>query len=152
MSHPGIFVETMAAMALTNADFRRMIAGSRGGVAETLPPLTVPDRMPYRIEPSSRLPVQAAPREPRIVEIVWAPASPRSGGRWLGGLAALAKVLVVPVLLAGGLYARPVYECHAQKRHGMLYYGTTVQMCVSERMSAKLGSVQAFVDRQMRAM
>ncbi|AWN45232.1 hypothetical protein DK419_01905 [Methylobacterium terrae] len=139
-------------MALTNADFRRMIAGHRGGVARTLPPLTVPDRTPHHLAPSSRLPVHVAPREPRIVEVVWTPAPARSGSRWLGGLAALAKVLVVPVLLAGGVYAKPVYECHKQKSHGMLYYGTTVRMCVNERMSEKVGSLHAFVDRQMRAM
>ncbi|KMO10982.1 hypothetical protein SQ03_28580 [Methylobacterium platani JCM 14648] len=135
-------------MAVTNADFRRMIAGSRGAVAEALPPLTVPDRLPHRFEPASRLPARA---EPRTIEIVWAPAAP-AGGRWLGGLATLAKVLAVPVLLAGGLYARPVYECHKQKSHGMLYYGTTVQMCVGERMAEKVESVQAFVNRQMRAL
>ncbi|MFH6782028.1 MULTISPECIES: hypothetical protein [Methylobacterium] len=138
-------------MALTNADFRRMIAGHRGAVADTLPPLTLPDRLPHRFEPCSRLPVRPEPVGPRTIEIVWAPAPARAGGV-PRGLAMLAKALAVPVLLAGGLYAKPVYECHKQKSHGMLYYGTTVQMCVNERMSAKVESVQAFVDRQMRAM
>ncbi|TNC14457.1 hypothetical protein FF100_09885 [Methylobacterium terricola] len=139
-------------MAMTDADFRRMIAGYRGAVAEALPPLTLPDRVPHRYEPRSRLPVRSEAVEPRTIEIVWAPAAPVRSGGALRGLAMLAKVLAVPVLLAGGVYARPVYECHKQKSHGMLYYGTTVQMCVSERMSAKVEGMQAFVDRQLRAM
>lgn len=139
-------------MAMTNADFRRMIAGNRGAVAETLPPLTLPDRMPHRYEPRSRLPARPESVEPQTIEIVWAPAAPVPTGRALRGLALVAKVLTVPMLLAGSLYAKPAYECHKQKSHGQLYYGTTVQMCVSERMSAKVDGMQAFVDRQMRAM
>ena len=53
---------------------------------------------------------------------------------------------------AGSLYAQPAYECHKQKSLGMLYYGTTVQMCVTERVAERVGTVQAFLDRQMRGM
>ena len=53
---------------------------------------------------------------------------------------------------AGALLAEPVYDCRKQKSYGMLYYGTTVQMCVSERLSGRFGGVQAAVDRTMRAM
>ncbi|TGE02644.1 hypothetical protein [Methylobacterium nonmethylotrophicum] len=90
----------------------------------------------------------------RTIEIVWAPATApsRRPGPWLAGLATVAKVLVLPVLLAGSLYSKPLYDCHKQKKYGMLYYGTTVQMCVSERLSERLETVQAFVDRQLRQL
>ncbi|MGE7418456.1 hypothetical protein [Methylobacterium tarhaniae] len=88
----------------------------------------------------------------RTIEIVLVPATRPPGRGWLGGLATLAKVLALPVLLAAGLYAKPVYECHKQKGHGMLYYGTTVTMCVNERMAGHVGSVQAFLDSRMRGM
>ncbi|KMO38291.1 hypothetical protein ACQVP2_11405 [Methylobacterium aquaticum] len=164
-------------MALTNADFRRMVAESRGGVRRPLPPLTLPDRVPHRFEPASRISArfdihdrrgQDVRREDvrrqdlscedlrhhdvRTIEIVWATAPVPSRSRFLGGLSALAKVLALPVLFAGSLYAQPAYECHKQKSLGMLYYGTTVQMCVTERVAERVGTVQAFLDRQMRGM
>ncbi len=133
-------------MALTNADFRRMVAESRHDAVRPIAPATLPDRMPQRVEAGARS------RDVRTIEIVWAqpPAPPRS--RLLGGLATLAKVLALPVLFAVGLYAQPTYECHKQKSLGMLYYGTTVQMCVNERMAERAGSVQSFLERQMRGM
>jgi hypothetical protein len=136
-------------MALTNADVRRMIAGTHGTAARPLPPLTLPDRMPQRLAPESSRPAQ---RDVRTIEIVWAPTAAPSGSRLLGGLAVVAKVLALPALIAGSLVAQPAYECHKQKSRGMLYYGTTVQMCVNERMAERVGSVQAMVDRSMRAM
>ncbi|MGX7704661.1 hypothetical protein [Methylobacterium sp. Gmos1] len=139
-------------MALTNADFRRMIAGTSDAAARPLPPSTLPDRMPVRI---SRDVSRSAPRESRdvrTIEIVWAPAPAAPRSRLLGGLALVAKVLALPVLVAGSLVAQPAYECHKQKSHGMLYYGTTVQMCVNERMAERVGSVQAMVERSMRAL
>ncbi|GJD60209.1 hypothetical protein [Methylobacterium frigidaeris] len=139
-------------MALTNADFRRMIAEHRDHAVRPLPPLTLPDRIPHRFEAGSRRPAHRESRDVRTIEIVWTPAPAPSGSRLLGGLAAVAKVLALPVLLAGSLCAQPVYECHKQKSRGMLYYGTTVQMCVNERMAEHVGSVQAFVDRHMQGM
>ncbi|MET7248038.1 hypothetical protein ABZT49_32280 [Methylobacterium sp. EM32] len=133
-------------MALTNADFRRMIAGTRDTTARPLPPLTLPDRMPVHVEQEF---VRSAPRESRdvrTIEIVWAPPAP-SSSRLLGGLALIAKVLALPALVAGSLVAQPAYECHKQKSRGMLYYGTTVQMCVNERLAERVDSVQAMVSR-----
>lgn len=92
------------------------------------------------------------PHDGRTIEIVWAPTPAPSRSRLLGGLVTLAKVLALPVLFIGGLYAQPVYECQKQKSLGMLYYGTTVQMCVNERVAEHAGSMQAFVERQMRGL
>ncbi|KMO41273.1 hypothetical protein VQ02_05865 [Methylobacterium variabile] len=148
-------------MALTNDDFRRMIAETRRGTGQLSTALQrvdvepAPVRVPRRVEPEPRLPVRLGAREVHTVEIVWAPAYPRPDrrpGHWLGALATVAKVLALPILLVGSLYAKPLSECRKQKSHGMLYYGTTVEMCVNERMAEGFGSVQAFVDRQMRAM
>lgn len=151
-------------MALTNADFRRMVAESRDGGTPPFAPATLPDRSAPRFESASRAPIRRdvgirddrsldmRTNDVRTIEIVWAPTPAPSRSRLLSGLATLAKVLALPVLFVGGLYAQPVYECQKQKSLGMLYYGTTVQMCVNERMAARVDGMQAFVDRQMRGM
>ena len=156
-------------MALTNDDFRRMVAESRNGGTRPFAPATLPDRSVPRFESASRAPIRREmgirddrsqdmrsqdmrTHDVRTIEIVWAPTPAPSRSRLLGGLATLAKVLALPLLFVGGLYAQPVYECQKQKSLGMLYYGTTVQMCVNERMAARVDGMQAFVDRQMRGM
>ncbi|QRE74736.1 hypothetical protein [Methylobacterium aquaticum] len=139
-------------MALTNADFRRMVAESRDGGSRPFAPATLPDRFTPQGEAVSRPPMRRDGHDVRTIEIVWAPTPEPSRSRFLGGLAALAKVLALPVLVVGGLYAQPVYECQKQKSLGMLYYGTTVQMCVNERMAERAGSVQAFLERQIPGM
>ncbi|SFU35910.1 hypothetical protein SAMN02799631_00341 [Methylobacterium sp. 174MFSha1.1] len=139
-------------MALSNADFRRMIAETRETAARPLPPLTLPDRMPARIERDLSRPAPRENRDVRTIEIVWTTAPAPSGSRLLGGLALVAKVLALPALVAGSLVAQPAYECHKQKSRGMLYYGTTVQMCVNDRLAERAGSVQAMLGRSTRAM
>ncbi len=139
-------------MALTNADIRRMVSESRHHAVRALPPLTLPDLMPQRFAPESRPLVHLESRDVRTIEIVWAQEPAPSGSRLVGGLALVAKMLALPALLVGSLYAQPAYECQQQKSRGMLYYGTTVPMCVSERMAERLGSVQAFIGRSLRVM
>ena len=151
-------------MALTNADFRRIVAESRDGGSRPFAPGSLSDRSVPRVESVSRAPIRRDARirddrsqdvrthDVRTIEIVWAPTPAPSRSRLLGGLATLAKVLALPVLFVSGLYAQPVYECQKQKSLGMLYYGTTVQMCVNERMAERAGSVQAFLERQMQGM
>jgi hypothetical protein len=139
-------------MALTNVDIRRMVSKSRNRAVRALPPLTLPDRMPQRFAPESRPLVHLESRDVRAIEIVWAQEPAPSGSRLGGGLALVAKVLALPALLVGSLYAQPGYECQQQKSRGMLYYGTTMSMCVSERMAERLGSVQAFIGRSLRVM
>ena len=149
-------------MALTNADFRRMVAESRDGGVRPFAPATLPDRFTPRLDSASRSPLRQDVHDVRVrddrshdvrtIEIVWAPTPEPSRSRLLGGLAVLAKVLALPVLFVGGLYAQPVYECQKQKSLGMLYYGTTVPMCVNERMAERVGSAQAFMERQMRGI
>lgn len=134
-------------MALTNAELRRMVAGTRETAARPLPPLTLPDRMPPRLERDLSRSTPRESRDVRTIEIVWTTASGPSGSRLLAGLALVAKVLALPVLVAGSLVAEPAYECHKQKSRGMLYYGTTVQMCVNERLAERVGGVQALVSR-----
>lgn len=146
-------------MATTNAELRRTIFAQHSGMIGAAAPAIVPDRFSQRFEPDSRRPARGQDgfadrpdaREVRTIEIVLVPDR-RTGGGWLRGLGTVAKILAVPAVIAGALLAEPVYDCRKQKSYGMLYYGTTVQMCVSERLSGRFVGVQAAVDRTMRAM
>lgn len=74
-------------------------------------------------------------------------AAPERGHRDPPGAWAMAAKSVGLVLLAGALvYGPPYHTCKRMKEHGMLYYGTTVQTCLREKVSSKYQAADAFLE------
>lgn len=100
--------------------------------------------------------VEPLPAGPRL----GSPAHRRAVGRarlrsdetWPRWLVLGVEIGAVLTILVAAVYGPPLYTCRQMRDQGLLYYGTSVDSCVRERVSARYEAAEDYVVRITRRL